>query len=133
MLHRGLRGWRLVLATATALGWMVWAPLHPVRAAVPVPPPAVTHALNRAFPGQLRTAECIAWHESSYRLDAVSATDDYGLMAIHRPTWSWAFLIPGRIFELGWNVRVARVVYDETRVERGNGWLAWTTYRRYCA
>ena len=77
------------------------------------------------FGEKMETAMCLIYYESKGNPDAISPTNDYGLMQIHTPLW----LEP-------YGVTRADLLVPETNLwiaadlQRKYGWWPWSPYKR---
>lgn len=81
---------------------------------------------SKYFPEQVNNCLAIMNAESGGNPNAISSTQDYGLMQIHAPIWCGFFGVTSeQLQEPETNVRLARVIYD-----RAGSWRPWSTARK---
>jgi soluble lytic murein transglycosylase-like protein len=68
---------------------------------------------------------CLMGYESGGNPNALSPTQDYGLMQIHAPIWAPTFGVSySDLFDPRLNLMLARRILDR------QGWTAWSPYKR---
>jgi hypothetical protein len=88
----------------------------------------IVSLIKAAFPGEARTAICIAQHESRLQPRAYYL----GNIGVFQINWSaHSHLNRARLFEPQYNIRAARSIYLDAKRRYGNGWLPWYT-RGFC-
>ncbi|XP_060528310.1 uncharacterized protein LOC132703201 [Cylas formicarius] len=100
--------------------------------------------LNNGIPkDQLGTWTCIASHESNFNTDSINHdTGDYGILQISHLYWCSDTDTPGKgcgitcksllSDDITEDITCAKKVFEETVRLKKNGFLAWTTYEKYC-
>lgn len=119
-------GWRL--GGALLVGAAVLAVVAPSATSTPAGVQQARQEIRRLFGPQARVAFCIVWHESRWRADAVSPTDDVGLFQInyatHRRHGEPFSVFRARMSRPDVNVAYAYALWREA------GWGPWVTQGR---
>lgn len=90
--------------------------------------------VEKYFPkGEVDNALVIMAHESGGNPNAVSRTNDHGLMQIHAPLWTNFFgVTTEQLKDPNLNIELAYKIWDRADGKVGNGqgsWKAWSTYK----
>ena len=96
----------------------------------------VISGINKYFPEDPKTAKAIFTQESQLGkfFQNLEGSPDYGVAQINLPTWKDE--IPGDTEQdkIEWlrdpdnNLKIARMIYDDSLKRNGDGWLPWTAY-----